>query len=132
MSESRPPQKPSPPLPANMTEPLSPSEAETWINRIYRGSVLLTVILSLVYTLSPVDVIPDVLIGAGQIDDLAVLLSGGGAIGTLTLLRTIFSGIMKRPNLRTGCLIVVGVGSIVFIAVAILAFYGLYTLIESF
>lgn len=32
--------------------------------------------LSLIYTISPIDIIPDVLLGVGQLDDLTVILLG--------------------------------------------------------
>jgi len=107
------------------------SNLEKWINVTYRGGVLLLVLLSGAYALSPVDAVPDVLLGPGQVDDIAVLLSGGGSVAFLTMLRKIMVIIANRPALRTGCLIVVVFIGGMMLVLSLLAFYGLYSLFSS-
>lgn len=40
--------------------------------------------LGLIYVISPIDLIPDILIGIGQLDDLGVILAGVRMFQTLT------------------------------------------------
>lgn len=102
-----------------------------WINTTYRGGVLLVILLSGVYAFFPIDAIPDLLPLAGQVDDLIVLLSGGTTVGVMTALRPLVAAIMKRPLLRTGCFLSVGLVLTVMLAGAVLVFYGLYSLFNS-
>src|SRR5512135_2539694 len=46
-----------------------------WDNRV-PASAKLVPILTILYVLSPIDLIPDVFVGLGQLDDLAILLLG--------------------------------------------------------
>ncbi len=46
-----------------------------WDSRV-PFSAKLVPILTILYILSPIDIVPDVLVGLGQLDDLAILLLG--------------------------------------------------------
>ena len=46
-----------------------------WDSRV-PFSAKLVPILTILYILSPIDIVPDVLVGLGQLDDLAILLMG--------------------------------------------------------
>ena len=46
-----------------------------WDSRV-PGSAKLVPILTVLYVLSPIDILPDVFVGLGQLDDLAILLMG--------------------------------------------------------
>ena len=67
------------------------------------GSVLAILILTVVYVLSPLDLIPDVLPVAGQIDDIAAILAGSGSITFLAVLRYV----LRSRVGRWGCLLVI-------------------------
>ncbi len=112
--------------------PRSPAErVEHWVNQAYRGGLVSVVVLSFVYAFFPVDVIPDLLLVVGQMDDLAVLLAGGGTAATMTALRPLLITIFRHPMLRAGCLML-GIGSVfVLLAGAVLLFYGIYSLIQA-
>lgn len=110
---------------------IAQNQAEKWVNRGYKGSVLMIVLLSAAYTFLPIDLIPDFLLGAGQVDDLATILAGGGTVGFISVLRSVMIWIVQRPRLRTGCLIFFAIGSVILVIFSLLAFYGLYQLVES-
>jgi hypothetical protein len=67
------------------------------------GSILAIIVLTLLYTFSPVDFIPDFIPFAGQADDLATILAGGGSVSFLAALRFI----LRSRIGRWGCLIVI-------------------------
>jgi uncharacterized membrane protein YkvA (DUF1232 family) len=67
------------------------------------GSVFAILILTVVYVLSPLDLIPDVLPVAGQIDDIAAILAGSGSITFLAVLRYL----LRSRVGRWGCLLVI-------------------------
>jgi hypothetical protein len=67
------------------------------------GSVFAILILTVVYVLSPLDLIPDVLPVAGQIDDIAAILAGSGSITFLAVLRYV----LRSRVGRWGCLLVI-------------------------
>jgi uncharacterized membrane protein YkvA (DUF1232 family) len=46
-----------------------------WDGRV-PGSAKLVPLLTVLYILSPIDILPDVFVGLGQLDDLAILLLG--------------------------------------------------------
>ncbi|MBS0263429.1 MAG: DUF1232 domain-containing protein [Planctomycetes bacterium] len=49
-----------------------------------KAKAALVIVLTVVYLLSPIDLVPDFLPGVGQLDDLAALLFGGKkALGLL-------------------------------------------------
>jgi hypothetical protein len=67
------------------------------------GSVFAILILTVVYVLSPLDLIPDVLPVVGQMDDIAAILAGGGSITFLAVLRYV----LRSRVGRWGCLLVI-------------------------
>lgn len=78
------------------------------------GSILAIVILTGLYALSPVDIIPDVLVGAGQVDDIGAIFAGGGSVIFLTIARYAMLTAIKSRAGRVGCLILIllaGVGA---------------------
>jgi uncharacterized membrane protein YkvA (DUF1232 family) len=104
---------------------------EEWVNLGYRGSVILIVVLSGIYALSPVDAVPDILPVIGQIDDIATLAAGGGSVAFLTAIRPLAVAIAKRPVLRAGCITVIAIVGLMMLAGALLVFYGIYLLIDA-
>jgi uncharacterized membrane protein YkvA (DUF1232 family) len=78
------------------------------------GSILAIIILTGLYALSPVDLIPDVLVGAGQVDDIGAIFAGGGSVIFLTIARYLMLNALKSRAGRWGCLILIllaGVGA---------------------
>ena len=67
------------------------------------GSVFAILILTVVYVLSPLDLIPDVLPVVGQMDDIAAILAGSGSITFLAVLRYV----LRSRVGRWGCLLVI-------------------------
>jgi hypothetical protein len=65
------------------------------------GSVFAILILTVVYVLSPLDLIPDVLPVVGQMDDIAAILAGSGSITFLAVLRYV----LRSRVGRWGCLL---------------------------
>lgn len=78
------------------------------------GSILAIIILTGLYALSPIDAIPDVLVGPGQVDDIGAIFAGGGSVVFLTIARSLILTAMKSRAGRWGCLILIllaGVGA---------------------
>ncbi|HML20430.1 MAG TPA: YkvA family protein [Aggregatilinea sp.] len=76
------------------------------------GSILAIVVITVLYVLSPVDAIPDILPVAGQADDVAAVLAGGASVAVATLARYILRGIVASRAGRIGCLVVIVLSSI--------------------
>jgi len=87
------------------------------------GSVLAVLILTVVYTLSPADFMPDVLPAAENIDDVAAILAGAGSITFLAVSRYV---LQKRVR-PLGCLFVIILTSVGAFAI----FWGLMRLFDS-
>lgn len=85
------------------------------------GSMLAILVLTLIYAFLPVDLVPDFIPFAGQADDVAAILAGGGSISFLTILRFV----LRTRIGRWGCL--VGI-----ILTAIGAFAVFWILLEIF
>jgi hypothetical protein len=69
------------------------------------GTVL-TVITTVLYLLSPIDAVPDLVPIAGQLDDAVAVLLGGGTVGFMTLLR-LFVGVgIRDRRTRRACFLV--------------------------
>jgi hypothetical protein len=98
---------------------------ERYVNLTYRAGIILIIVLSGIYALSPVDTVPDIVPLAGQVDDLAALISGGGAIAFITAIRPFVMAIMKRPVMRAGCLFIAAMTIFMLVGSSIALFYGL-------
>jgi hypothetical protein len=72
------------------------------------GSILAILLLTVLYVLSPIDLIPDVIPVAGQADDIAAVLAGSGSVVFLAILRY---ALRTRVG-RLGCLITIVLASI--------------------
>jgi hypothetical protein len=51
------------------------------------GSILAIIVLTILYTLSPVDFVPDIVPTASQVDGLAAILAGSSAVVALAVVR---------------------------------------------
>lgn len=87
------------------------------------GSIIAIIILTALYALSPIDALPDVIPVAGQVDDLAAILAGGGSITFLTVLRFL----LRSRAGRIGCLMIILLSSIG----AVTVFWALSRLFDS-
>lgn len=101
------------------------STAEKAITWGYWGTVILILALSAAYALMPIDLIPDFLIGVGQVDDAGALVAGGGTITFATIMRWIALFIARHKRVRQG-LIVLMIG---FVFLLIFSAIGLYFLL---
>lgn len=72
------------------------------------GSIIAILILTAIYAFSPIDLVPDVIPIAGQADDIAAILAGGGSITFLTAIRYL----LRSRVGRWGCLLVIVLTSI--------------------
>ncbi len=72
------------------------------------GSILAIIILTVLYTFFPIDAIPDFIPVAGQADDIAAILAGGGSVSFLAVLRFV----LRTRIGRWGCLIVITLSAI--------------------
>ncbi|MBZ0308352.1 MAG: DUF1232 domain-containing protein, partial [Anaerolineae bacterium] len=59
--------------------PLPENKIEQWVNTAYKTTIIGVIALSGLYAFFPVDAIPDFIPLAGQTDDLAALVAGGGS-----------------------------------------------------
>ncbi|MBN1284670.1 MAG: DUF1232 domain-containing protein [Anaerolineae bacterium] len=65
--------------------------------------VALVVLVTLLYVGSPLDLVPDVAPGLGQLDDVLAVLVGGGSASLLALVRLIIGSEAGRKSARRGC-----------------------------
>lgn len=77
------------------------------------GSIVAILLLTLLYAISPLDFVPDLIPVAGQADDLAAILAGGGSITFLTVLRYV----LRTRVGRWGCFFVIVLAAIGALAV---------------
>lgn len=67
------------------------------------GSILAIIVLTILYTISPVDFMPDIVPVAGQVDDLAAIVAGGSSVTLLATLRYL----LRSRIGRWGCLVAI-------------------------
>ncbi len=72
------------------------------------GSIIATVLLTVLYAFLPVDAVPDFIPLAGQIDDIAAILAGGSSVTFLAVLRFV----MRSRVARVSCLVVIVLSAI--------------------
>jgi len=72
------------------------------------GSIVAILVLTAVYALLPIDAIPDFIPFAGQADDIAAILAGGGSVTFLTILRYV----LRTRIGRWGCLVTIVLAAI--------------------
>jgi hypothetical protein len=85
------------------------------------GSILAILLVTALYVLSPLDLIPDVIPIAGQADDIASVLAGGGSVIFLAVLRYL----LRTRIGRWGCLITI-------VLAAVGAFVMFWVLLQLF
>ena len=66
--------------------------------------IVLAIASTVIYLFSPVDLVPDLLPVLGQIDDLTVVLLGGGSVSLLTLMRVFIGTALRNRAARRGCM----------------------------
>ena len=86
------------------------------------GSIVAIVVLTALYVLSPLDFVPDVVPGVGQVDDIAVVLAGSGSSLLLAVLRYV----LRSRVGRWGCLIAIALSALG----ALVLFWALATLLS--
>jgi hypothetical protein len=91
------------------------------------GSIITIIILTLLYVISPVDFVPDIFPVAGQADDVAAVVAGGGSVAFLTVARYLFYFAMRSRVGRWGCLIVAALTAVG----AFTVFWALLRLLNS-
>ncbi|MCL4238206.1 MAG: DUF1232 domain-containing protein [Anaerolineae bacterium] len=89
---------------ARQSEPLARQALDWGIS----GSILAILVLTAIYALFPIDAIPDFIPFAGQADDIAAILAGGGSVTFLTVLRYV----LRTRIGRWGCLITIVLAAI--------------------
>lgn len=72
-----------------VTRASRPSFAQLALDWGISGSILAILVLTGIYAFSPADAVPDLVPVAGQVNDLAAVLAGGGTLGFLVALRFI-------------------------------------------
>lgn len=93
------------------------------------GSILAVLVLTALYIFSPLDLVPDVIPVAGQADDLAAVLAGGGSVVFLTAARYILQAALASRVGRIGCALVIlfaSIGAIVVFWALLQAFSALF------
>lgn len=89
-------------------DPHNPHIAQQAFDWGITGSILAIIVLTIIYTFSPVDAVPDIIPLAGQVDDLAAIFAGGGSVTFLAVLRFI----MRSRVARWGCLLMIVLSAI--------------------
>lgn len=92
--------------PAPGSETPQPSRLGRILNVVLTLGIILVLALTGLYTVSPLDLLPDVVPVAGQADDIVALLLGGGSVGLLTILRFLVSVLVGDAKARRSCLII--------------------------
>jgi uncharacterized membrane protein YkvA (DUF1232 family) len=70
------------------------------------GSIIAIILLTAIYAFSPIDLIPDFLPVAGQVDDIATIAAGGSSVVFLTIMRYVIHAALRSRAGRWGCLLV--------------------------
>lgn len=91
------------------------------------GGIVTIILLTVLYALSPIDAIPDVIPIAGQADDVVAVAAGTATAGFLAFLRIVLRAMLVSRVGRKGCVIL----AVVMGAVTILAFIGLAALVNA-
>jgi len=78
------------------------------------GSIIAILVLTALYAFSPIDFIPDVIPVAGQADDVAAILAGGGSVVFLTALRYLLRSRVGRWGCLVGIVLAAIGGFVVF------------------
>ncbi len=88
------------------------------------GSIIAILVLTALYAFSPIDFIPDVVPVAGQADDIAAILAGGGSVIFLTALRYLLRTRVGRWGCVVG-IVLAAIGAFVVFSVLIQVFNSL-------
>lgn len=104
--------------PSNSAKP--PDGARTGCTHQVAGcgldvSMALVGLLTLLYLVLPVDVLPDFAPVLGQFDDLLALVAGGGSVSLLALARLL----VRRGALRRGCALLLLALLLILVCVAV-------------
>lgn len=91
------------------------------------GGIITVILLTLLYALSPVDAIPDVIPVAGQADDIVAVTAGTATAGFLAFVRIALRAMLATRIGRKGCVILGAVMGVV----TVLAFVGLAAIISA-
>src|SRR5690606_11240148 len=91
------------------------------------GGIVTVILLTLLYALSPVDLVPDLIPVAGQADDVVGVTAGTATAGFLAFLRVALRAMLASRIGRKGCVVL----GLVFGVVGILAFIGLLSLLGA-
>lgn len=91
------------------------------------GGIITVILLTLLYALSPVDAIPDVIPVAGQADDIVAVTAGTATAGFLAFVRIALRAMLATRIGRKGCVILGAVMGVV----TVLAFVGLAAFISA-
>jgi len=108
-------------------EPQGSLTARRAIDWSTAGGIVTIIVLTLLYAVSPIDAIPDVIPIAGQADDVVAITAGTATAGFLAFLRIALRAMLASRIGRKGCVILAAVIGVV----TILAFAGLISIINA-